>query len=901
MYMNEEVSGASRFSRLKPNPTRDRMKGARAAGVALSCLLMTFALSGCGVNFNALPTVSLSPATLSWHKVDVGATSAAKVITVTNTSPAKALPLTLSSINLSAGFVQTATTCPMAPMTLASGASCTIKVAFRPTVKGTLTGSLSLTDNALNSPQSVSLNSTGGIGFLLFNPTSLSFPGIAAKSMSQPQTASLTNEGTTPVTIAEIKTSGHFLEGDDCPIAPYTLAPGGSCTVTVASSPVASGDITGAINVYDEFGNVTQLYLSGSDQGMQNVGELDFSPSSLQWGKLTVGQSSAAKTVTVTNLSPSAVNFSNIAAGRDFAISASTCGTSLGAGASCTISVIFRPTTAGSISELLTLSDNVTGSPQALFLRGTGIQGDLLFAPTSLLFAGVDPGGVSPAQSATLTNETSGSLGLTSIKVSGHFAQTNNCPASLAPQASCTFQVTANPIADGTITGSINVKDSAGNTVQLFLQGQGGGANQVLSFSPNPLVWGKLNVGQTSGAKMLTVNNGQTVPVTFYSISIGQDFIQTASTCPSAPDTLAAGASCTISLAFRPQTAGAISEVITFTDDAPGWNQSVSLMGTGVMGSLLFNPTSLTFAGVAPNTASPSQTATLTNESTAAVTLAAITVSGHFAQTNDCSGSLGAGASCTFTVTSNPVIDGPIQGSVNVKDGAGNTTQLFMSGTGGVPVTPANASQVALSPASATFGNVMVGQTSGEQALTLSNNRGGDLTIFSMTPGPDVHVASSTCPTAPDSLAPGAACTVSVAFRPQSAGTKNESLTFATSASANSLSLGIKGTGKQGSLLFSSNSVSFPAAAIGVTSSPQTVTLTNQLSTPVKLIGIKVTGTFIESSDCPMSPDTLAPGASCRVSAFASPASAGSFAGTVDVTDSTGAVTQLYLSGRASE
>ncbi|HEX5234676.1 MAG TPA: choice-of-anchor D domain-containing protein [Silvibacterium sp.] len=903
--MEDQDRGASELSRFGVARTRIARKNFYAAATALILLAAVLAITGCGVSFNSPPTVSLSPATISWHKVDVGATSGPHMVTVTNTSPAKSIPLTISSFNLTANFMETDTTCPAAPQTLAPGASCTVSVAFRPQESGNLTGTFSLTDNATDTPQSVSLNAVGGIGFLLFNPTSLSFTGVAANTVSQPQTSTLTNEATTPVAISELRTSGKFAEGDDCPRSPDTLEPGGSCTVTVTANPVAGGPITGAINAIDSFGNDTQLYLSSTDQGLQSVGALEFTPPELQWGKVTVGSTSGDKVITVTNLQSAAVSFSNIAVGPDFQIASTTCPVgsgSLGGGSSCTVSVVFRPSVAGAVSELLTFTDNLTGSPQALSLKGTGVLGDMLFTPTSLLFAGVDPGQTSAPQTATLANETAGNISLATISVTGHFAQTNNCPSSLGPQASCTFTVTADPTADGVITGSVNVKDNAGNSVQLYLQGQGGNTDKVLSFTPNPVVWGTIDVGGTSGAKTLTVNNGQTVPLTIYSISLGPDFIQTASTCPTAPGTVAAGASCTISLAFRPQSAGAKSEVITFTDDAPGGNQSVSLRGTAATGDLLFSPASLSFAGVAPNSVSPSQTSTLTNESAATVTLASIAVSGHFAQTNNCGGSLAPQASCTFTVTSNPLIDGPIEGAVNVKDGTGAITQLFLSGIGGVPIGNGSGgnNEVSISPTSLAFGSVNVGQTSGAQAVTLSNGTTGDVTIASITVGPDIYETANTCPIAPFTLAGGAACSVSVAFRPQSLGDKSETLTFDDDASSSPQTATITGTGAQGNLLFTPTSLTFPATAAGSTSAAQTATLTNELTSAITLSSIQATGPFVQTNDCPISPNTLAAGASCTVSASAAPQADGDLIGTVDATDSTGAVTSLYLSGSAS-
>lgn len=864
---------------------------------------LLLAATGCGVKFNTLPTVTLSPVSLAWHRVNIGNTSGVKVVTVTNTSPAEAIPLSIASITLSANFIETATTCPLAPQFLAPGATCTISVAFRPQTSGDLTGALSLNDNVMGAPASVALSAKGGIGFLLFDPTSLDFPGVAPNTVSQPQTATLTNEAATPVIIAKFTTSSRFSEGDNCPIAPDTLAPGGSCTVTVASDPVASGSTTGVVNVEDDLGNVTQLYLSGSDQGRQDVGVLNFSPSSLLWGKVTVGATSTAKSVTISNTQSGDVSFSNIATGPDYTIASSTCAGTLAGGQSCTVSVAFRPTKAGQITELLTFIDNATGSPQALALNGTGVSGNLLFAPTSLSFAGIEPAQASPAQSAVLTNETQEPLGLVSITVSGRFTQTNNCPVTLGVQASCTFEVTANPTADGIITGAVDVKDSAGNSTQLYLKGEGGNADKVLSFSPDPLVWGSIDVGQTSGSKTLTVDNGQTVPLTIYSVSIGQDFIQTASTCPTAPATVAAGTSCTISVAFRPYSSGGKNEVITFTDDAPGGNQSVSLSGTGATGPLLFNPTSLTFAGIDPNSVSQPQTATLRNEQASTITLASITLSGHFAQTNDCPTTLGPQASCTFTITSNPVIDGPIQGSVNIADGSGAIAQLYLSGMGGVPIDSSGGgtNQVVVSPATLAFRSVMVGQTSGSLPVTLSNRGSNSVAVPSIAMGPDMYEAANNCPVAPSALPGGAACTVSVAFRPQSPGNKQESIRVNSRVTSGLQTTRVTGRAVQGPLLFGPTSLSFPDALISALSAPQHARLSNVLATAVTLESIHATGPFVQTNDCPMSSGSLAPGATCTISVQADPVSAGGFSGTLNVTDSSGAVTQLYLSGAATQ
>lgn len=896
---NRKIGSATRTSSSYLELTR-RPRPA-AIRVITSCAV-TFVigmglLSGCGVSFKALPTVSLSPSSLLWHRVNVGSTSGVKQVTVTNTSPAGALPLVISSINLSANFIQAASTCPIAPATLAIGASCDISVAFRPTNSGALTGKLTLTDNATDTPASVSLSAKGGIGFLLFNPTSMSFPGVAPATTSQPKAATLTNEASTPVTIAKIWSSGHFAEGDDCPASPNTLAPGGSCTVTVVSSPVTAGPITGSVNVEDNFGNVTQLYLSGSDQGGPDVSTLMFSPSSLLWGKVTVGQTSAIKTITVSNYSSSSISFSNIAVGKDFVITTSTCPVapaSLDGGASCTISVAFRPTVAGTISELLTLTNSGSGGSVGVSLRGTGTIGDLLFSPTSLLFAGVTPGQVSAIQTATLTNETSSSIQLSSIKMSGHFEETNNCGANLAAQASCTFNVASAPVANGVITGSVYVKDGLGNTAQLFLKGQGGGVDQILSFSPNPITWGTILLGQTSGSKTLTVNNGQTVPLTIYSMSTGQDFIIRSSTCPTAPTTVPAGTSCTISLAFRPYSAGMKTEEITFSDDAPGGNQSVQLIGTGATGALAFNPTSLSFAGIAPNSTSQPQTAILSNTQATSVTLSSITLSGHFSETNDCSGSLSPNSTCTFTLTSNPVIDGPTEGSINVTDGSGMVYQLYLSGMGGIPITSNTqaGSAIAVTPQWLDFGTVMVGQTSTSQNIRVTNSSGAAVGLSKLRFGPDIVETASNCPATPSGLSAGGACNIAVAFRPQSAGSKDQVINVEDSATNSPKAIAVHAIGRTGPFTLTPGSLTFQSSSVGVAPPPQGVVLSNQGTTAISLRNIEAMGPFSQANDCPKH---LQAGARCNIEVFADFQVEGNLTGVVNVTESTGAVLEIYL------
>ena len=121
----------------------------------------TMSLTGTGT----APSVSLSTTSVSFSNQAVGTTSAASPVTVTNTGT---VSLTFTSIAAAGDFAVAAsgTTCSTTAPVAASG-SCVINVGFTPTATGSRSGSLTLTDNASGSPQTVGLDGNGTAGFVL--------------------------------------------------------------------------------------------------------------------------------------------------------------------------------------------------------------------------------------------------------------------------------------------------------------------------------------------------------------------------------------------------------------------------------------------------------------------------------------------------------------------------------------------------------------------------------------------------------------------------------------------------------------------------------------------------------------------------------------------------------------
>ena len=209
-------------------------------------------------------------------------------------------------------------------------------------------------------------------------------------------------------------------------------------------------------------------------------------PTSLTFGNQNVGSTSSAQNITLSNGGTAALAISSIAASGDYA-QTNTCGTSLAAGANCTISVTFTPTAAGARTGTISVTDNAPASPQTASLTGTGVAvgPSASLSPTSLTFASQTIGTTSAAQNITLSNAGTAALSITSIAASGDYAQTNNCGTSVAAGGSCTIAVTFTPTAAGTRTGAITVTDNAPgspHTASLTGTGATAGGGQTAAY-----------------------------------------------------------------------------------------------------------------------------------------------------------------------------------------------------------------------------------------------------------------------------------------------------------------------------------------------------------------------------------------------------------------------------------
>jgi hypothetical protein len=623
------------------------------------------AVYGLGV---APPTFTVSPTSLAFGNVQINATSAALPVVVANTSSA-ALPI--ASIMFTGAnanqFSQVNTCAASVPV----GSNCTISVTFAPTAAGGQTATLNVKSGSTT--KTTALSGTGTAASFTVLPASLAFGNVQTGTASAAQPVTVTNNGAAALPITSIAFTGanptQYSQTNNCGTS---LAPGSNCVISVVFAPTSAGSLPAALTVDGQ-----TVALSGTGVAPSYT----VLPASLAFGNVQTGSASAAQAVTVTNNGTAALPITIAFTGANPSQYTQTnnCGTSLAPGSNCAISVVFAPTSTGSLPAALTVDG------QSVALSGTGTAASFTVLPASLAFGNVAMGSASAAQPVTVTNTGTGALPITSIALTGanptQYSETNNCGTSLTAGSTCTISVVFAPTSTGSLPATLTVN---GQSVALTGTGTAAASFTVL---PASLAFGNEQTGTTSAAQAVTVTNRGSAALSIVSITLvgvnAAQYAQTNTCGTSVP----AGSACTISVVFAPTSAGSKPSTLS-VNAGPGTITTVALSGQGVVPFTVL-PASLAFGNEQTGTASAAQAVTVTNSGGAALPITSITLVGvnaaQYAQTNTCGTSVPVGSACTISVVFSPTATGSLPATLSVNAGPGTILRTTLSGTGIAP------------------------------------------------------------------------------------------------------------------------------------------------------------------------------------------------------------------------
>lgn len=222
--------------------------------------------------------------------------------------------------------------------------------------------------------------------------------------------------------------------------------------------------------------------VQASGNAASTLNYIQFSPLEAFFGNVGIGTTSQPLSVTITNGTSSVARFASFSNVSTFHVTGGTCGTintstTLAAGASCTFSATFSPTTSGNVVGSFTLQ---AGQQSATFqLKGYGINPILYFAPGSANFGNVPVGTISPAMTINVHNYTgaaatfmSATPNLSEFNFQGGTCGVPNRSQTIPANTSCSFTVEFTPSAVGPVKGSFTLSSGSG-PVTFTLTGTG--------------------------------------------------------------------------------------------------------------------------------------------------------------------------------------------------------------------------------------------------------------------------------------------------------------------------------------------------------------------------------------------------------------------------------------------
>jgi hypothetical protein len=324
----------------------------------------------------------------------------------------------------------------------------------------------------------------------------------------------------------------------------------------------------------------------------------------------------------------------------------------------------------------------------------------------------------------------------------------NTCGASLSASTGCTVSIAFTPTASGARSGTFTISDAAG-TQTVSLSGVGT-SPATDALSPVDLTFGSQTIDTASATQQVVLTNAGDQPLTLIAAQISSGDFTVVNACG---NSLNPHSTCSLNVAFAPKDVGALTGVLTVSDQYR--SQTVTLNGFGVAppGVSLAPFSTVDFPATGVGITSAVQTVTLTNNESVPLAVQSIATTGDFAVvsgSSTCGASVAVNAACTMQFVFVPTAGGPRSGTLTVTDSGPNSPQVLSLNGAGVDFT-LNSN----GPSSVTITN---GQNAVFPLLLSSAGNVTGIVTFACMGIP----ANSTCNVTPNNVALGNTTTISV-------------------------------------------------------------------------------------------------------------------------------------------
>ncbi len=600
-------------------------------------------------------------------------------------------------------------------------------------------------------------------------PIALTFAPVQLGDAAAPQRVSLSNPGTIPLSLENIRWSavGPFSAMVPCP----TLDAGASCDSYVyLDSNMAVGTYDQTLLI-DHQGSAGTLHIPVKATIAAQMASLT---SSLDFGTVPVGSAKDAQ-LKLTNTGIGRLSLtlptSSALSGDGYSYVGTDCGSALPVGGSCAFNLRLTGTKAGTQAGSFTIS---TGAgPVTAALHGIGQQSDVMFSSGPVPnFGRINVGTSSESGLVTLKNI--GNLPATDIALSAtndKFAVvSSNCGTDLQAGAACTLKVKFSPEVPGVQSGELQVR-AAGNLVAVSPL-SGIGASAPLLLTPNTYGFNVV-VGSPQTMNMTVTNTGSaSVELLGMDASVSLAGLSIAPTTGtgSCGTNLAGGATCKYYFKLD-ATAITNTGIITFSlDSSNGRFTDSAVTMAGSWATLTANPSSaVAFGSVGLGDAPVSAVIDVKNNASnvASTTLTYGLPPGFSLVNNNCGSVSVRQTTCQLQIQFAPEQDKDYSGSVTLTTKTGNGTPYTLS----IPVSGKGVAPATLGWSGGDLAAVELG-TSKQAKVSLYNPGNSAITLEGLTLTGNASEFSIVGQTCAASLAAKSMCAVTVAFNPTAVGTR---------------------------------------------------------------------------------------------------------------------------------
>src|SRR5271170_7872312 len=612
-------------------------------------------------------------------------------------------------------------------------------------------------------------------------PESLTFGNVAVAGIGA-RTITLTNSGTTIVTISHVSVSGKGFYTSGL-VTPLKLSAGESRSFTAHFAPAATGEVTGTIAITS---NASDSKLAIGLSGTGVTGRLSATPASASFGDVVMGDNDS-KAVRLSNTGTSSLTISRVSvSGKGFSMSKVATPLKLSVGQSISLEAHFTPVTTGEATGSIAITSNASDSKLAIGLSGTGVTGRLSATPASASFGDVVMGD-NDSKAVRLSNTGTSSLTISRVSVSGKgFSMSKVAtPLKLSVGQSISLEAHFTPVTTGEVTGSIAITSNASDS-KLAIGLSGTGVMGRLSATPASASFGDVVMGDND-SKAVRLSNTGTSSLTISHVSVsGKGFSMSK---VATPLKLSVGQSISLEARFTPVTTGEATGSIAVTSDASDPSLTIALSGIGAQGRLSATLASASLGKVVIGE-NNSQTIRLSNTGDGSVTISRVSVSGTGFKIAGLTvpAVIASGKSAVFNVVFAPTSPGSMTGSVSLVSDAPNSPLTIPLDGSGVAAT----FLLGANPASLNFGKVNVDSITSLN-LTLTNLGNSNVTISQL--GISGAGFSKSSVAAGTTLAPDQSTTLKVEFAPASAGSANGDVFITSNAVHSPMTIPLAGTG----------------------------------------------------------------------------------------------------------